>query len=710
MDSNLTTANKYFRSGSLKDAEIFYEKALKDFLPESLKKYCCQQINDINNSFSENKFPNVVISAANSKFFSSVLIFLEGIYKNSISCVDKILIFDLGFEYWQLDVLRKLKKVEIFNYSADTAILYEPYKKFNIHDTSTYFFKVYAFNEGIKLLKKKFNSNRLNVLWIDSGNKVNKSLNSIFSIIEREHWFFIDHSDVKYFYKNSENYLASCLSPVMFQAKDVKLNLPDKEILKQKYIKANFFGVHSGLSSTENLIEKHKDICCNTECLNDPRLIENFKLKNFWNKYLNIKDDNFLYKFGRHEQSIWSYLVAIKKIKVRNSLPFSFTCAAGTGSLSKDKLADKIREILRDNFSEFSLYINKFLENCYALENEKYNEKENDEESIIENYIEKSYKLYISEKKFEGIGFPIPNIGLSSTVLLHRGSMSRTDEYKYSGRIINNYKNIRNDIFVLLGNGPSLADVNLAGLNKYHTFGLNAAYRVYEKINFWPKYFGCFDALVCSHHSGNFKKLILNSPIEKFFFVGFNDKGEDIFEKEIKEHKKFQKINFKYRTNSEKQMIDILSTSFSNFIDMRTSGSNVIQSALLMGYRKFILLGVDQNYVEVVDGAKTNKNYHKLIMEKTPDKNPNYWFSDYQQKGDKFNRPNLQKTQIPAWNNLSMTLQTLGIKCSIYNCSPITKLEAFPKASLNFALNKLSNTNVVDLQDYKSPNQFYSFD
>ena len=37
---------------------------------------------------------------------------------------------------------------------------------------------------------------------------------------------------------------------------------------------------------------------------------------------------------------------------------------------------------------------------------------------------------------------------------------------------------------------------------------------------------------------------------------------------------------------------------------MRTSGANTIQSALLMGYRKFIILGVDQNYVEVVDGAK----------------------------------------------------------------------------------------------------------
>ena len=35
-----------------KNAEIFYEKALNDFLPESLKKYCCDQINDINTHIS----------------------------------------------------------------------------------------------------------------------------------------------------------------------------------------------------------------------------------------------------------------------------------------------------------------------------------------------------------------------------------------------------------------------------------------------------------------------------------------------------------------------------------------------------------------------------------------------------------------------------------------------------------------------------------
>ena len=183
---------------------------------------------------------------------------------------------------------------------------------------------------------------------------------------------------------------------------------------------------------------------------------EQRKLINFWNNHLNTKNQDFLYKFGRHEQSIWSYLVAIKSIKVRNSIPFSFTCAAGTGLLSKDKFSNKIRSILKDNFSEFSNYINEFLQNCYALEDKKYENTQNNDDFIIENFIQNAYKVFIDEKKYQGVGFPIPNVGLSSLVFLHRGSMSRIDEFKYSGGLINQYNNLKDDIFVLLGNGPSL--------------------------------------------------------------------------------------------------------------------------------------------------------------------------------------------------------------------------------------------------------------
>ena len=49
-------------------------------------------------------------------------------------------------------------------------------------------------------------------------------------------------------------------------------------------------------------------------------------------------------------------------------------------------------------------------------------------------------------------------------------------------------------------------DLNI--LRNNHTFGLNAAYRAYEKYNFYPTYFGCFDYKVCEYHKKNFSKLI----------------------------------------------------------------------------------------------------------------------------------------------------------------------------------------------------------
>ena len=49
---------------------------------------------------------------------------------------------------------------------------------------------------------------------------------------------------------------------------------------------------------------------------------------------------------------------------------------------------------------------------------------------------------------------------------------------------------------IVMGNGPSLGDVDFESLNGFDTFGLNAAYRAYERMNWYPTYFGCFDYIV----------------------------------------------------------------------------------------------------------------------------------------------------------------------------------------------------------------------
>ncbi|GAG76617.1 unnamed protein product, partial [marine sediment metagenome] len=72
-------------------------------------------------------------------------------------------------------------------------------------------------------------------------------------------------------------------------------------------------------------------------------------------------------------------------------------------------------------------------------------------------------------------------------------------------------KNSEKNILVIMGNGPSLKGVDFTLFQQCDTFGLNSAYRTYDKLDFYPTYFGCFDFVVCNHHKDNFAKLVLNS-------------------------------------------------------------------------------------------------------------------------------------------------------------------------------------------------------
>ena len=216
---------------------------------------------------------------------------------------------------------------------------------------------------------------------------------------------------------------------------------------------------------------------------------------------------------------------------------------------------------------------------------------------------------------------------------------------------------------IVMGNGPSLKDVNFDLLKKYDTFGLNAAYRKYEEIDFYPTYFGSFDYVVTDSHKEGYQNMIDNSPIKKAFFIRPYFKGE-----------KFQFCNMIAGDFIHHK----ISTSFDKFYDQGNSGVNACQVGIMLGYDKIILIGVDQNYTEIVDGAKQVGG--RLQMEKTPDKNPNYWFDDYQQKGDIYNVPQLNTWQKPAWESFASKAKIRGI--DVVNCSPISTLKNFRKSTL----------------------------
>ena len=51
----------------------------------------------------------------------------------------------------------------------------------------------------------------------------------------------------------------------------------------------------------------------------------------------------------------------------------------------------------------------------------------------------------------------------------------------------NGYTEVDEDTFYVICNGPSLKGFDFNVLKGKPTIGMNAAYRMFEKINFWPK-------------------------------------------------------------------------------------------------------------------------------------------------------------------------------------------------------------------------------
>ena len=221
-----------------------------------------------------------------------------------------------------------------------------------------------------------------------------------------------------------------------------------------------------------------------------------------------------------------------------------------------------------------------------------------------------------------------------------------------------------------MGNGPSLKDVDFSMLEGVDTFGLNSAYRAYPRLNWWPTYHGCFDFRVTDNHRDSFVELIEGGKIKRHFYI------RDLSNNERFTHVNLLPYGSTDKTNNKEE-------DFKAFHDNGNSGANASSVGICLGYKKIVLLGVDCNYVEFVDGCKRD-GPGGLVMEKTPDKNPNYWFYDYQQKGDEYNVPAGLSFHMPTWNMLAYRAAHAGVE--MINCSPITNLRCFKRMSLKEAL------------------------
>jgi len=230
---------------------------------------------------------------------------------------------------------------------------------------------------------------------------------------------------------------------------------------------------------------------------------------------------------------------------------------------------------------------------------------------------------------------------------------------------------------VIIGNGPSMCGFDFSILNNHTTVGMNAAYRYWKRINWYPTYYCCLDIQVINTHHKNIKALLDDNLVKKIFirahFFNYypdlkNDPRILIFEN-LKNNSLFFK------------------SSNPNTI---TTGGTVCRFGMYLGYNKLYLIGIDCKYTEIIPEAKKISNI-KLQIVKTPIFNPNYFFDDYQQVGDIYHIPNPHgNIHLNIFKILRNDIKKYKMCIEVINCnkkSALYEQQIFPYQELESILN-----------------------
>jgi FkbM family methyltransferase len=260
----------------------------------------------------------------------------------------------------------------------------------------------------------------------------------------------------------------------------------------------------------------------------------------------------------------------------------------------------------------------------------------------------------------------------------HRGTLSNLDGLRRDAR--------RSDCLFVLGNGPSLADVDLTSLDGLDTVGMNAAYRYWNEIGWYPRYYMCCDSVVVMSHANEIHRLVIESDTNGI--QGFLLREEILSVHPDLEH--HPRVILLEREAARTAGFDV---------EPVTTGSHSLVWGRSMGYRRIFLLGIDLGYVEQVDGSTLNEEGTLEIVADA--KNPNYFFDGYQRPGDRYNVPNPNAgLHGRAWQAVQRALPP---HVDVINLNPTSELKDFSFGDLDDARREAQLASKTSVPMWKAP-------
>lgn len=136
-------------------------------------------------------YNNIVVTTANSPYYRSLLTLINGIHKFGLMCVDRIIVFNLGLDESEVEVLRKIKLVDVVEYPSEVV---------NSHPTflepKSHVYKLFCLEYS-----KNFGDN---ILWLDAGCVPINPMCEMFETISNEEIFMVGDTHLTKTYTHSD--------------------------------------------------------------------------------------------------------------------------------------------------------------------------------------------------------------------------------------------------------------------------------------------------------------------------------------------------------------------------------------------------------------------------------------------------------------------------------------------------------------------------
>jgi len=218
----------------------------------------------------------------------------------------------------------------------------------------------------------------------------------------------------------------------------------------------------------------------------------------------------------------------------------------------------------------------------------------------------------------------------------------------------------------IIGNGPSLNKIDIQKIKNKDTISFNRAFIAYQDWGFFPTYFMSADPVVLENIKEKVKELVATSPISKFFLPLWSAEYFGVNEK-------IQYLNFIKRPVFDRWF---WGGDFNRMKIIANVGATSVPVLYTLGYRNFIILGTDCNYVE-----KNIKNvkieYHpedkrrKIVYKSSDDTDPNHFRPDYFGTGTEYSKPQ-QDNHYRGWQFIASQMHKKN--ANILLCSPGSSL------------------------------------